>query len=113
VQGRDQGSARAAAGSGSGRTPGGQGGNRLEEVATGEAIDPAEVLVDYGDHAWECIVLPVGRAIGIRRVHRETGLALSQVADRLNGRALPHASTKTLLTNTVTRWVATEIRPSD
>ena len=88
----------------------GKEGNRLEEVATGEVIDPDEVLINYGDDAWEHIVLPVGRAIGIRRVHRETGLALSHVADLLNGRALPRASTKTLLTNMVTRWVGTEIR---
>jgi hypothetical protein len=86
----------------------GKEGNRLEEVATGEVIDPDEVLIDYGDDEWEGIVLPLGRAMGTRRLQRATGLALSHVVDLLHERAWPRPSTKALLTNKVTLWAATE-----
>jgi len=85
----------------------GKEGNRLEEVATGEVTDPDEVLIDYGDDAWEHLVIPVGRSMGIRRIHRESGLALSQVADLVHGRATPQLATRKLLLRTVTRWAAT------
>jgi len=53
----------------------GKEGNRLEEVATGEVTDPDEVLIDYGDDAWERVVIPAGRLIGLRRISRETKIA--------------------------------------
>jgi hypothetical protein len=57
----------------------GKEGNRLEEVATGEVTDPDEVLIDYGDDAWEQLSLAVGRAMGIRRLARETGFDRSHL----------------------------------
>ena len=53
----------------------GKEGNKVEEVATDEVTDPDEVLIDYGDDAWERLVLPVGRVMGICTMALETGLA--------------------------------------
>ena len=90
----------------------GKEGNRIEEVATGEVTDPDEVLTDYGDDAWEHLVCPVGLLMGIRRVARESQIALSQVADLLHGRAVPRPATRVVLTGRVTAWAASELGPA-
>jgi Cdc6-like AAA superfamily ATPase len=87
----------------------GKEGNRLEEVTTGEVIDPDEVLIDYGDDASERFVIPVARAMGVRRVARETGIALSQVARILHGSSIPRLRTRSLLAATVTPWAAQQL----
>jgi hypothetical protein len=50
--------------------------------------------------------LPAVRAIGVRRVARETQIALSQVADLVHGRALPRPATRALIAGTVTAWAS-------
>jgi len=87
----------------------GKEGNRLEEVATGDVADPDEVLIDYSDDEWERLVCPAGRRIGIRRLSRATGLALSQIANLLSGRAVPRPATRELITGTVSAWTSSEI----
>ena len=87
----------------------GKEGNRIEEVATGEVTDPDEVMTDYGDDAWVRLVCPVARLMGVRKVHRETGIALSQVTELLSGRAVPRATTEALLIGTVSGWAAREL----
>ena len=82
----------------------GKEGNRLEEVATGEVTDPDEVLIDYGDDEWEHIVCPAGLQMGIRLLHRETGIALSQVSELLHLRASPYPSTRMLIADRIARW---------
>jgi hypothetical protein len=81
----------------------GKEGNRFEEVATGEVTDPEEVLIDYGDDAWEQLVCPAGLLMGIRRIARETQIAVSQVADLLDGCASPRPATREIIA--VTAWV--------
>jgi len=77
----------------------GKEGNRLEEVATGEVLDPEEVLIDYGDDEWNHLVIPVVRLMGVRRVARATGvrsaksLIFSTVARR-PGRRRGHDSSR-------------------
>jgi hypothetical protein len=88
----------------------GKEGNQLEEVATGEVIDPREVLTDYGDDAWERLVRPVGLLMGVRRLARDTPIALSQVSALLSGRASPRKTTLRLITSTVASWAATQLR---
>ena len=46
----------------------GKEGNRLEEVATGEVIDPDRVLIDYGTDEWEAVLLPVLRSATVTEV---------------------------------------------
>ena len=87
----------------------GKEGNRLEEVATGAVIDPDEVLIDYGDDEWEHFVRPLARQLGIRRVARETRLALSQVAHLVHGRATPRLRTRTLITNLVSACATADL----
>ncbi len=88
----------------------GKEGNRLDEVATGEVLDPDEVLVDYGDDGWERVVIPAGRMIGLRQISRETRIAWSQLMDLFHGRARPHAITQALVTATAVthaaQWLA-------
>jgi hypothetical protein len=79
----------------------GKEGNRLEEVATGEVTDPDEVLTDYGDDAWKRLIVPAAVKIGIRRMSRATGIALSQMVSVLHGRAAPRARTRAVITDTV------------
>jgi DNA-binding phage protein len=86
----------------------GKEGNKLEEVAIGEVIEPDEVLVDAGDDAWECLVVPAARAMGIRRLARETGLARSKLTELFTGRAMPRCSTRDVVTAVVTHWATTE-----
>lgn len=76
-------------------------GTGSKEVATGEVTDPDEVLIDYGDHAWERVVIPAGRLIGLRRTSRETRIAWSQLVDLFQGRARPQESTRELVTAAV------------
>ena len=83
----------------------GKEGNRLEEVATGEVTDPDEVLIDYSDDAWERLVCPVGLLMGIRRIARETQIAVSQVADLLHGRASPRPATRAVIVGVVTAYL--------
>jgi len=52
----------------------GKEGNRLEEVALGEVIDPDEVLIDYGDDEWEAILLPLLRAATVTEIARRAGM---------------------------------------
>jgi hypothetical protein len=87
----------------------GKEGNRLEEVATGEVTDPDEILIDYGDDTWEHLICPVGLLIGMRRIARDSQIALSQVADILHGRASPQPTTRAVLAQTVTACAATEL----
>ena len=47
--------------------------------------------------------------MGIRPVARETGIALSQVADLLHGRAVPRPATRALLIGTVTACATSEL----
>ena len=82
----------------------GKEGNRIDGVATGEVLDPDEVLTDYGDDAWENVVVPVARAMRIRRLHRATGLALSQISDLVHLRASPHPSTRARVKEALTMW---------
>jgi hypothetical protein len=87
----------------------GKEGNRFEEVATGEVTDPDEVLIDYGDDAWERLVLPVGRRMGIRTMALETGLARSKLINLFRGRSSPQAATRTVVTGVVTSWVGSQL----
>lgn len=91
----------------------GKEGNRLEEVATGEVTDPDEVLIDYGDDAWERVVIPAGRLIGLRRISRETKIARSQLVDLFQGRARPQESTRELVTEAAVahaaQWLASRV----
>jgi hypothetical protein len=91
----------------------GKEGNRLEEVATGEVTDPDEVLIDYGDDAWERVVIPAGRLIGLRRISRETKIARSQLVDLFQGRARPQESTRELVTGAAVahaaQWLASRV----
>jgi hypothetical protein len=84
----------------------GKEGNLLEEVATGEVVDPDEVLIDYGDDEWERLLVAATRTWGVRRLHRETGLALSHVVALLHGGARPRPSTRALVIQTVARLAA-------
>jgi hypothetical protein len=87
----------------------GKEGNRIDEVATGEVTDPDEVLIDYGDDAWESLVIPVGRLMGIRRVARETSLDPSQLIDPFQGRSSTRSATRALVSETVASWALTEL----
>lgn len=87
----------------------GKEGNRIDEVATGEVTDPDEILNDYGDDAWESLVLPVGRLMGIRRLSRETGLDRSQLIDVFQGRSNPRPTARTLVADRVATWAAAEL----
>jgi hypothetical protein len=87
----------------------GKEGNRLEEVATGEVIDPDEVLVDYGDDAWDRLVIPAARTMGIRRLARESGLARSKLIGLFKGRSSPHTATRVLVIEALVRWAAAEL----
>jgi hypothetical protein len=87
----------------------GKEGNRIDEVATGEVTDPDEVLNDYGDDAWERLVLPVGRLMGIRRLAREAGLDRSQLIDVFLGRSSAHPATRALVANVLVDWTANEL----
>ncbi len=82
----------------------GKEGNRLEEVATGEVTDPEEVLIDYGDDGWEQRILPLGRAMGIRRLARETGLTRSKLINLFHGRARPRHRTAVLVAKATAEW---------
>ena len=88
----------------------GKEGNRLEEVATGEVTDPDEVLIDYGNDAWDRTIVPAARLIGMRRISRETKIAWSQLVDLFQGRARPRQSTREVVTAVVvshaTEWLA-------
>ena len=87
----------------------GKEGNRLEEVAVGEVIDPDEVLTDYGDDGWQQLVVPIGRLMGIRRLARETGLDRSQLIDVFRERSLSRPATRELLTGTIAIWAAANL----
>lgn len=87
----------------------GKEGNRIDEVATGEVTDPDEVLIDYGDDAWESLVVPVGRVMGIRRIARETGLDRSQLIDLFHGRSNPRPTARALVVDGVATWAAAEL----
>src|ERR1019366_8816710 len=87
----------------------GKEGNRIDEVATGEVTDPDEILNDYGDDAWESLVLPVGRLMGIRRLSRETGLDRSQLIDVFQGRSNPRPTARTLVADRVATWATGEL----
>jgi hypothetical protein len=87
----------------------GKEGNRLEDVATGEVTDPEEVLIDYGDDAWNHVVIPVARLMGVRRMARATGVSLSQVADLLHGRASPRPTTRTRFIEATAALAAVEL----
>ncbi len=87
----------------------GKEGNRIDEVATGEVTDPEEALNYYGDDAWEHLVLPVSRLMGIRRLARETGLDRSQFINVILRRSSARLATRTLVIRTVAAWAANEI----
>jgi hypothetical protein len=87
----------------------GKEGNKVEEVATDEVTDPDEVLIDYGDDAWERLVLPVGRVMGICTMALETGLARSMLIDLFQGRSSPQAATRALVTGVVASWVGSKL----
>jgi hypothetical protein len=87
----------------------GKEGNRIDDVATGEVTDPDEVLTDYGDDAWEQLVLPVGRFMGIRRIARVTRLDRSQLIEVFHGRAIARPTTRALVTKEVSEWAASEL----
>jgi hypothetical protein len=87
----------------------GKEGNRLEEVGTGEVIDPDEVLTNYGDDGWQQLVVPIGRLMGIRRLARETGLDRSQLIEVFRARSLSRPATKELLTGTIATWAAANL----
>ncbi len=72
----------------------GKEGNRIDEVASGEVLDPAEVLTDYGDDEWERLVAPAARLFGVRKLARDTGLTRSKLTLLLRGHVRPHASTR-------------------
>jgi hypothetical protein len=80
----------------------GKEGNRLEEVATGEVTDPDEILIDYADDEWEAVVLPAARRFGVRRLHRASGVALSQLVDILQGKCCsPRQTTKEVIRESI------------
>lgn len=87
----------------------GKEGNRIDEISTGEVIDAEDVLIDYGDDSWERLVLPYGKAIGVRRLHRATGISLSQLSDLLNGRAMPQDRTRSRITAEVAALATSEL----
>jgi hypothetical protein len=82
----------------------GREGNRTDEVATGEVVEPDEVLTEYGDYEWQRIPVPAARRIGGRRLARMAGLAPSTVADLRAGRAVPRLSTRLEISEHVVRW---------
>jgi hypothetical protein len=65
----------------------GKEGNRLEEVATGEVVDPDEVLIDYGDDEWEGVVLPVLRGATVTEVASRAGMDRCGLSDYLRSRS--------------------------
>jgi hypothetical protein len=67
------------------------------------------VLIDYGNDAWERLVLPVGRAMGIRTMALETRLARSKLINLFQGRSSPQAATRALVTGVVTSWVGSQL----
>jgi hypothetical protein len=87
----------------------GREGNRIDEAATGEVIDPDEVLMDYGDDARERLLVSAAKLIGIRRPHRETGITLSQVADLVNGHALPRGETRRRMVDAIAGWATGQL----
>jgi hypothetical protein len=74
----------------------GKEGNRLEEVATGEVIDPDEVLIDYKDDEWEAVVLPTLSSVTVTDVARRAGMDRAGLSDYLRRRAprLPPVKTR-------------------
>jgi hypothetical protein len=91
----------------------GKEGNRLEEVTTGEVTDPDEVLIDYSDDAWEELVLPAGRAMGIRRIARETGLDRSHLLKLFRALASPRAGMRARVLSAVSGWAATQVEETN
>lgn len=79
----------------------GKEGNRIDEISTGEAFDPEEVLTDYGDDEWEQVVVPAARAFGIRRLARDTGLARSKLTNALLCRSSPNLATRVAVTEAI------------
>jgi hypothetical protein len=77
----------------------GKEGNRLEEVATGEVIDPEDVLTDYGDDEWEQVILPALRKVTRAEVARLAGMNRAGLSDylRTNGPRRPRLATATRL----------------
>jgi hypothetical protein len=77
----------------------GKEGNRIEEVATGDVIDPDEVLIDYGDDEWEAIVLPALRGATVTEISRRVGMDRAGLSDYLRVRSprRPPTSTATRL----------------
>ena len=73
------------------------------------ALHPDEVLIDYGDDAWERLILPVGRAMGIRTMALETGLARSKLINLFQGQSSPQAATRALVTGVVASWVGSKL----
>jgi hypothetical protein len=67
------------------------------------------VLIDYGDDAWERLILPVGRAMGIRTMALETGLARSKLINLFQGQSSPQAATRALVTGVVASWVGSKL----
>ncbi len=72
----------------------GKEGNRLDEVTTGDVIEVDEVLMGYGDDEWERVLAPAVMRMGVRRLARDTGLALSSLLVSLKGGAAPRDRTK-------------------
>jgi hypothetical protein len=65
----------------------GKEGNRLEEVALGEVTDPDEVLIDYGDDAWEAVVLPILRSVTVTTVALRVRMDRTGLSDYLRARS--------------------------
>lgn len=75
----------------------GKEGNRLDEIKTGELLDPDEIIIEYGSDFWEHLLVPAGRAFGIRRLSRLAGVSLSQLMELLSLRATPRPDTRARL----------------
>jgi hypothetical protein len=58
----------------------GKEGNRLEEVATGEVTDPDEVLLDYGDDAWESVIRPGLRGTTMTEIAARSGIERARLS---------------------------------
>jgi hypothetical protein len=82
--------------------------NLLDEVEAGEVIDPGEVLADFGDDSWECLVAPVLRAMGFQEAERRSGVRRERVAEFVKASA-PRSDALGRLVVGASAWAAEQL----
>src|SRR5262249_43373595 len=73
--------------------------NALDDLQAGLVQDEAEIVNAYrqpGRDEWSAIVLPVLRALGVRKVQRRTQLSLSATSEVLTGKSTPRAGNRVI-----------------